>query len=174
MLFRLVIAFLPRSKCLLILWLQSLSTVILEPKKKSLSLFISPSICHEVMGPDAMNFVFWVLSFKPAFSLSSRGSSVPLIFCHKGGAICISKFIDISPGNADSSLCFIHPGILHDQNDKLIINNRTLEALYEFWRWSPLEIWLSPDLCIVFIGSLVYRKRWNVLSRSDSKVVKPG
>ena len=54
MLSRLVIAFLPRSKCLLISWLQSLSTVILEPKKiNSASVSIdSPSICHEVMGPE--------------------------------------------------------------------------------------------------------------------------
>ena len=69
----LVIAFLPRSKRLLISWLQSLSTVILEPKKiKSVTVsIVSPSICHEVMGPDAMILVFWMLSFKPAFSLSS-------------------------------------------------------------------------------------------------------
>ena len=58
---RLVIAFLPRSKHLLISWLQSPpSAVILEPKKiKSLIVsIVSPSICHEVMGPDAMIFVF--------------------------------------------------------------------------------------------------------------------
>ena len=56
MLPRLVIAFLPRSKCLLISWLQSPSSVILEPKKiKSLIVsIISPSICHEVMGLDAI------------------------------------------------------------------------------------------------------------------------
>ena len=53
MLSRLVIAFLLRSKLLLISWLQSPSAVILEPKKiKSVSI-VSPSICHEVMGPDA-------------------------------------------------------------------------------------------------------------------------
>ena len=53
---RFVIAFLPRSKCLLISWLQSPSVVILEPKKiKSLTVsIVSPSACHEVMGPDAM------------------------------------------------------------------------------------------------------------------------
>jgi len=68
MLSRLVIAFLPRSKCLLISWLKSPFAVILESKKiKSLTVsIVSPSICHEVMGPD-----FWMLSFKPAFSLSS-------------------------------------------------------------------------------------------------------
>ena len=58
-LFRFVIAFLPRSKCFLISWLQSLSTVILEPPKiKSVTVsIVSPSICYEVMGPDAMILV---------------------------------------------------------------------------------------------------------------------
>ena len=58
MLSRLVI-FLPRSKCLLISWLQSPSAVILEPKKrKSVTVsIVCPSICHEVMGPDAMILV---------------------------------------------------------------------------------------------------------------------
>ena len=56
MLSRLVIALLPRSKYLLISWLQSPPAVILEPKKiKSVTVsIVSPSICHEVMGPDAM------------------------------------------------------------------------------------------------------------------------
>ena len=60
MLPKLVIAFLPRSKHILISWLQSPSAMILEPKKYSLSLFpiVSPSICHEVMGLDAMILVF--------------------------------------------------------------------------------------------------------------------
>ena len=67
---RLVIPFLPRNKCILISWLQLPSAVILEPKKIK-SLTVSPSICHEVMGLDAMIFVFWMLSLKPAFPLSS-------------------------------------------------------------------------------------------------------
>ena len=72
MLCRLVRAFLPRSKCLLISWLQSLFSVILESPKKSLPVsIVSSSICHEVMGQDAMILVFWMLSFKPTFSLSS-------------------------------------------------------------------------------------------------------
>ena len=68
---RLVIAFLPRSKRLLISRLQSLSAVILEPQKiKSLTVsIVSLSICHEVMGLDAMILVFLMLNFKPAFSL---------------------------------------------------------------------------------------------------------
>ena len=64
---RLVITFLPRSKHLLISWLQSPSAVILEPRKIKSDIVstVSPSICHEVRGPDAMIFVFWMLSFKP-------------------------------------------------------------------------------------------------------------
>ena len=73
MLPRLVIAFLPRSKCLLISCLHSPSAVILEPRKiKSLTVFIiSPPIFHEVMGQVAMILVFWMVSFNPAFSISS-------------------------------------------------------------------------------------------------------
>ena len=72
MLSSLVIAFLPRSKHLLISWLQSPSEVILEPPKiKSLSVsIVSPSICHEVMRLNAMTLVFWMLSFKTTFLLS--------------------------------------------------------------------------------------------------------
>ena len=86
MLSRLVITFLPRSKCLLISWLQSPCAVILEPPKiKSDTVStISPSISHEVVGPDAMIFVFWMLSliqvFHSPLSLSSRGFLAPLHF----------------------------------------------------------------------------------------------
>ena len=68
---RFVIAFLPRSKNLLISWLQSLSALILEPKKrKSVSSSTFPlSICHDKIRTDAMILVFWMLSFKPTFSL---------------------------------------------------------------------------------------------------------
>ena len=73
MLSELIIAFLPRSKHLLISWLQSPCAVILEPNKiKSVTVStVSPSICHEVMGLDAMILVLWILCFKPTFSLSS-------------------------------------------------------------------------------------------------------
>ena len=63
MLSRLLITFLPRSKCLSVSWLQS-------PPAVTVSI-VSPSICHELMGPDAMILVFWILSLKPTFSLSS-------------------------------------------------------------------------------------------------------
>ena len=64
MLFRFVIAFLPRSKCFLISWLQSSSTVILELKERKsvTSSTFSPSISHEMMGLDAMILVFWMLT----------------------------------------------------------------------------------------------------------------
>ena len=82
---RFVTAFLPRSKCLLISWLQSPSAVILEPKKKICLCFHSfPFYCYEVIGPHATILVFLMSSFKSAFhsllSLSSRGSLVPLHF----------------------------------------------------------------------------------------------
>ena len=86
MLSRLLITFLPRSKHLLISWLQSPSAVILEPRKiKSITVpIVFPSIGHEVMGPDATILVFWMWNFKPkfslSFSLSSRGSLVLLHF----------------------------------------------------------------------------------------------
>ena len=106
---RLVIAFLPRSKHLLISWLWSPSAVILEPPKiKSLIVsIVSPSICHEVMGLDAMIFVFeccfkttFLLSsftfIKKLFSFSSL-STIRVVVIH------VSEVIDISPANLDSS-----------------------------------------------------------------------
>ena len=77
--------------------------MILEPKKiKSVTVSIfSQSICHEVMGLDAMMLVFSMLSFKPAFSVSyftfiKRLFSSSLLSAHKGGVICTSEVIDIS------------------------------------------------------------------------------
>ena len=72
MLSRFITVFLPRSKHLLISWLQSPSAVMLVSKKiKSVTVYIDPpSICHEVTEPDAIILVFLMLSFKPTFSLS--------------------------------------------------------------------------------------------------------
>ena len=72
MLSRFVIAFLPRSKRLLISWLQSPSAVIFGTQENEVChcFHCFPFICHEVMGPDAMMLVFWMLSFKTDFSLS--------------------------------------------------------------------------------------------------------
>ena len=68
------------------------------------------------MGPDAMIFIFWMLSFKPAFSLSYF-TFIKRLFsssslCYQGGVICISEVIDISPSSLDSRLCFILPAFL--------------------------------------------------------------
>ena len=74
MLSRLIIAFLPRSKCLLISWLKLISSLqwFWSPKIKGCHCFhFPPIICHEVMGPDAMILLVWMLSVKPTFSLSS-------------------------------------------------------------------------------------------------------
>ena len=78
---RLVITFLPRNRRLLTSWLQSPSAVILEPPQNKVChcfhyfLIHLPwsdrTVCHEVIGLDAMIFVFWMLIFKPAFSFSS-------------------------------------------------------------------------------------------------------
>ena len=70
---RFVMAFLPRSNHLLISWLQSPSTVILETKKRKsiIASTFTSSICYEVMGPDAMILVFLIFSFKLALSVSS-------------------------------------------------------------------------------------------------------
>ena len=94
MLSRIVIAFLPRSKHFSISWLQSLSKVILKPKKiKSVTFAIfSPSIWHEVMGLTAIILVFLMLSIKPVFSLSYF-TFIKRLFCSSSlSAIRIASF----------------------------------------------------------------------------------
>ena len=86
MLSRLVITFLPESRHLLISWLQSPSSVILEPKKiKSVTVsIVSPSICHDVMRLDAVIYIVLIIVlsqlFQSPLSPSSRGSFIPLHF----------------------------------------------------------------------------------------------
>ena len=119
MLSRLVITFLPRRKCLLISWLQSPSAVILEPRKiKSDTVStVFPSISHEVMGPDAVIFVFWMLSLKPTFSLSSftfikrifSSSSLSAIRVVSSAYLKVLIFLlaSLSPAYASSSSTFL-------------------------------------------------------------------
>ena len=115
---RFVIDFFPRSKHLLISWLQSPSAVILEPKKiKSVTVsIVSPSMWHKVMGPYAMIFGFWVLSFKPAFSLQSF-TFIKKLFCsslHSAIRMLLSAYLRLlifflailSPAYASSNLAF--------------------------------------------------------------------
>ena len=113
---RQVIAFLPRSKCLLILWLQSPSAVILEPRKiKFVTVSIaSPSVCDEVMG---LILVFWMLSFKPAFWLYfftfikrlSSFSSISAIRVVSSAYLRLLLFLlaILIPACASSSLAFL-------------------------------------------------------------------
>jgi len=119
MLSRFVIAFLPRSKCPLISWLQSLSMVILEPKKiksATISIFFLIYLPRWDWAPWSSFFEYWVLSqlFHSPLSSSLRGSLVSLCFLPLEGIICISEFIGISLGNLDSSLWFIQPSMSHD------------------------------------------------------------
>ena len=94
---RLVITLLPSSKRLLISWLQSPSAVILEPPKvKSDTVStVSPYISHEVMGPDAMIFVFWMLSSKPTFSLSSL-TFINRLFSLKKVFLCLHQVLVVA------------------------------------------------------------------------------
>ena len=94
-----------------------------QENKVSHCLHCCPIICHKVMGPDAMIFVFGMLSFKLLkfqvfftllLYLHQKAVQFLFTFCHKGGVNCIFEVIDISPGNLDSSLCFIQPSISHD------------------------------------------------------------
>ena len=137
MLSRLVITFLPRSKRLLISLLQSLSAVILGPPKiKSATVsIVSPSIWHEVMGPGSMILIFWMLSFKSTFSLSSfiKRLFSSFAFCHKGGVICISEVINIHfCGTLQSWI----------RLDKLIVGGwqrmRWLDGIAQTWVWAIL------------------------------------
>ena len=104
---RLVITFLPRSMCLLISWLQSPSALILEPQKiKSLAVsIVAPSICHEVMGPDAMiwsflNVEFYLKEHQRISHTSFMPSCVVIQPCKvvsKGYPSCCNKNLNRNP-----------------------------------------------------------------------------
>ena len=146
-------AFLPRIKCLLISWPQSLSAVILESRKiKSATVYIvSLSICHEVMGLDAMILVSWMLSFKPTLSLHSftfikRSCSSFAISTIMVVSSSYLKLLICLSENLDSTLCFIQARIwmmysgfkLNKQGDNI-----------QPWR-TPFLIWnQSVVLCPV-------------------------
>jgi len=135
---RLVLAFLPRSKRLLISWLQSPSAVILEPKKKKpVTVFCCLPIClpwsdwtgcHDLRS---LNVEFQASFFTLLFHLYQETLQFLFAFYHKGGVICLSEVIDISPSNLDSSLCFIQPAFctmysaykLHKQGDNIQPDN---------------------------------------------------
>ena len=110
-------------------------------------------ICHEVMGPDAMILVFWMLNFKPAFSFysspSSRGSLAPLHFLPLEWYHLYTWVVAISPGNLDSSLWFIQHSILHD-----VLCIEVKQAgwqytilMYSFPNFEPVHCFLSGSNC---------------------------
>ena len=94
MLSRLVITFLPKSKRLLISWLQSPSAAILDPPKIKTATVstVSPSICHAVMGLDAMILVFWMLSFKWTFSIIGYYKILNIAHCIEYSRFIVSIF----------------------------------------------------------------------------------
>ena len=114
---RLVVTFLPRSKRLLISWLQSPSAVILEPPKiKSVSVStVSPSICHEMMGLDAMILVFWMLSFKPLilWHCFSMGLEWKLTFSSPMATAELHKLFLCLENSYLSSLTNFYPVLLY-------------------------------------------------------------
>ena len=121
MLSRLVITFLPRSKHLLISWLQSPFAVILEPQKiKSVTVsIVSPSICHEMMGLDAIILVFWMLNFKPTFSLSyftfiNRLFSSSLLCAIRVVSSAYLRLLMFLPAILFLACDFTQPDISHD------------------------------------------------------------
>ena len=128
MLSRFIIAFIPKSKCLNFMAAVTACIDFGAPppqknkqtnKQKPVNVStVSPSICHEVMGSDAMIFLCWKLSFKPAFHSFFHPYQEALYFlftlCHYRGITCISEAVDISLGNLDFSLWFIHHSISHD------------------------------------------------------------
>ena len=140
-----VIAFLPRMKCLLISWLQSPFTVILERKKRksvTASTF-TPSICHEVMEPDAMILVFsLVLSFKPAVPLSSStlikklcsSSSLSAIIVVSSAYLRLLIFLPaiLIPACASCSLAFLMKCSAHKLNEQVTIYSLDV-LLSQFW-----------------------------------------
>ena len=163
MLSRLVIAFLPRSKRLLISWLQSPSAVIWEPPKiKSITVsIVSPSICHEVMGLDVMILVFWILNLKPTFSLSSftfikrlfRSSSLSAIRVVLSMYLRLLIFLPaiLIPACASFSLAFCMMYSAHKLN-KQGDNIQPWYTPFLIWNQSVLYIYTHTHTHIYLIG----------------------
>ena len=105
MLSRLFIIFLPRGKRLLISWLQSHLQWFWSPEKIKSAIVstVFPSICHEVMGPNAMILVFWMLSFKPTFLLPSFTFIKRLFSSSSLSAINETKPCRVGPPKMDGS-----------------------------------------------------------------------
>ena len=142
---RFVIAFLPRSESPLISWQQAPSAVILEPKKiKSVTVStFSPCVSREVMGPDAIIFIFGMLSFRPVFSLSpvsfiKRFFSSSLPSAIKVVSSAYQRLLIFFP-TVLISACELKPGISHFNNDH--------------FKHLSLFIWLS---CVLVVALKIF------------------
>ena len=171
MLSRLVITFLPRSKHLLTSWLQSPSAVILEPKKiKSDTVStVSSSICHEVMGPDAMILVFWMLSFNPTFSLSSFTFIKRLFSSSLLSAIRVvsSAYLEKAMATHSSTLAWKipwmeEPGRLQSMGSRRVGHDWSDLAHLHIWgywylsRQSSFQLVLPPAQCFSWCILMMY------------------
>ena len=143
---RFILVFLPRSKCLRILWLQSPFTVILEPKKiKSVTVIIFSPIylpwcdgtgCHNF---SVLNVEFSAILFTLLFHLHQEILQF-FTFCYLGGVVCIYEVVDISRHNLHSSLWFIQHSILHDayKLNKQSDNIQLWHTPFPIWNQSVL------------------------------------
>ena len=171
MLSRFDTAFFPRSKCLLISWLQSPSAVILEPKKiKSVTVSIfSSSIFHEVLGLGAVILVFWMLSFKLAFPLSFftfikrlfSSSSLSAIQVVSSAYLRLLIFLleILTPAYASSSpaFCTMYSAYkLNKQGD----NIQPWRTAFPIWNQSVVP---CPVLTVAFLPTYILRRqvRWS-------------
>ena len=163
---RLVIAFLPRNKHLLISWLQSPSAVILEPPKiKPVTVsIVSPSVCHEVMESDAMILVFWIFSFKPTFSLFSFtfirrlfSSSLSAIRVVSSAYLRLLTFLPaiLIPACASSSSAFLMMYSAYKLN-KLGDNMQPWHTPFPFWNQSVVP---CPVLAVASWPAYRFLKR---------------
>ena len=168
----LVKVFLSRSKCLLVSWMQSPPAVIFGASKNKVC---PPFHCFPIYlpwsdGSRCHELSFLTVEFQANFfTLLFHFHQVTLwfffAFCHKGGAICVSEVIDISPGNLDSSLCFIQPGIWHmysayrlnKQGDNLqpwctpfLISDQSVVPC------PVLTVFLDPDLLVQIFSLLLF------------------
>ena len=154
------IAFLPRSKCLLISWLRSPSVVILEPKKMKSASTFPPSICRELMGLDAMIFISWMLSFRSAFSLSSfilikrlfSSSLIPAIRMVSSAYLRLLIFLPATliPACGWSSLAF-H---VRYSAKKLKIGRKYTALLYYIPNFVPVNFSMSGSNCCFFTSHI--------------------
>jgi len=147
MLSSLVIAFLPRSKHLLISWLQSPSAVILESKKIKSLMFplFPPSICHEVMGPDAVILVFWMLILLLFYFFNWR--LITLQYC---GVFCLT-LTWISHG----CTCIPHP-----------------DRAFELWCWRCLRFpWIARRSNQSILKEI--SPAWIFIGRTDAETESP-